>query len=357
MTKYYKLSHATRVVRRAWQLELQCDSRQRPYTVGVLISVVIPCYNSLRFLPETVDSVLEQDLSGSPATEFEIVLVDDGGTDDLRGWVDERGDDRIRLIRQENAGVSAARNFGIRSARGELIAFIDSDDLWEPDALASLINAFDGDQRIGLTYGGYDIINEDGSPTGRLGVSTWEGDVWDRLITNNTISASIVMVRREAIDDVGYFAENRDRFPIDVEDWELWLRIASRWRVGVVPRVLMHVRRHDSNSSLNVESIEAAYRNLLQVAFEFAGPDKEHLRPLAAANIELRLASAWLNDRQDAVRCQEHLAAARRQSKAVLKNPEYWTVWSTAQVLHLFGRSGYGSLRSTVHATRSRFRR
>lgn len=345
-----------RVVRRAEQLELQCDSRQHPYTVGVLISVVIPCYNSLRFLPETVDSVLQQDLSGSPATEFEIVLVDDGGNDDLKGWVDGRSDDRIRVVRQENAGVSAARNFGIRSARGELIAFIDSDDLWEPDALASLINAFEGDQRIGLTYGGYDIINDDGSPTGRIGVSTWEGDVWDRLITNNTISASIVMVRREAIDDVGYFAENRDRFPIDVEDWELWLRIASRWSVGVVPRVLMHVRRHDSNSSLNVESIEAAYRNLLQVAFEFAGPGKEHLRSVAAANIELRLASAWLNDRQDSERCQEHLSAARRQSASVLKNPEYWTVWVTSQVLRLFGRSGYASLRSAVHAIRSRLR-
>lgn len=322
----------------------------------MLITVVIPCYNSLRFLPETVASVLQQDLSGSTATEFEVLLVDDGGTDDLSGWVDRLADDRVRLIRQDNAGVSAARNFGIRSARGEFVAFIDSDDLWEPDALASLINAFNDNPRIALTYGGYDIVNIDGSPTGRTGVSTWDGDVWDRLITNNTISASIVMLRRKVVDDVGYFAENRDRFPIDVEDWELWLRIASRWQIGVVPRVLMHVRRHDSNSSLNVESIEAAYRNLLQVAFEFAGPEKEPLRPIATANIELRLASAWLNDRQDVQRCREHLGAARRQSRAVVTNSEYWTVWATAQTLRLFGPSGYNRLRSSVHAVRSRIR-
>src|SRR5690606_15188845 len=120
------------------------------------------------------------------------------------------------------------------------------------------------------------------------------------LITGNTISASVVMVRREVFDDVGYFAENRDRFPVDVEDWELWLRIAARWRVGVAPRVLMHVRRHGENSSLNIESLEAAYANLLEVAFADASPERLALRPVSAANIEVRIASMWINDRRDA---------------------------------------------------------
>ena len=123
------------------------------------VSVVIPCHNSLRYLPETLDSVLAQTFD-----DFEVVLVDDGGDDDLAGWLSGRPDERVRIVRQDNAGVSAARNRGIAESRGDLVAFIDSDDVWLPETLAELAACYDRDARIGLAYTGYDVIDAEGGP-------------------------------------------------------------------------------------------------------------------------------------------------------------------------------------------------
>lgn len=327
------------------------------YPAAVQVSVVIPCYNSLRYLPETLASVLDQDLPPELEGAYEVVLVDDGGSDDLAGWVERLGDERVRVVRQDNAGVAAARNTGIRSAKGAFVAFCDSDDLWEPTTVAELWRAFGDDPRVGLTYGGYDVIDEEGRPTGRASICDWQGEVWERLITGNRISASVVMLRREVFDDVGYFAENRHRFPVDVEDWELWLRVAARWRVGVAPRVLMHVRRHGENATLDIESLEAAYANLLEVAFADVSPERRALRPVCAANIEVRIASMWLNDRRDARTALEHLRRARREWVGVRRDPEYWKLVGSAAALRLTGPRGFEALRHSSRSARRALRR
>ncbi|HMV74296.1 MAG TPA: glycosyltransferase, partial [Microthrixaceae bacterium] len=192
----------------------------------VSVSVVIPCFNSLDYLPETVASVLAQD-----HRDLEVVLVDDGGTDDLAGWVRDRAEPRVRLIRQDNAGPSAARNTGIAASDGELVAFLDSDDTWEPDYLSRMVGCFD-DPAVGLAYSGWDVVDAEGRPNGRATVSEWSGDVWDRFVTRNPVACSGAVVRRTVFDDVGVFAVNRDRFPIDVEDWEMWVRIAASHQVA-----------------------------------------------------------------------------------------------------------------------------
>jgi glycosyltransferase involved in cell wall biosynthesis len=121
------------------------------------VSVVVPCYNSLAYLPATLHSILDQRLPGT-VDGVEVVLVDDGGDDDLVGWASSVGDDRVRVVRQENAGVSAARNLGIESATGDLIAFCDSDDLWLPTTVADLVGCFEREPAIGLAYGWYDVV-------------------------------------------------------------------------------------------------------------------------------------------------------------------------------------------------------
>jgi glycosyltransferase involved in cell wall biosynthesis len=316
------------------------------------VSVVIPCHNSLRFLPDTLASVLDQELPAGLVDDYDVVLVDDGGTDDLAGWAASLDDPRVQVVRQENAGVSAARNLGVRTARGELVAFCDSDDLWESITVRRLVESFRGDPRIGLTYSAYDVIDADGRPTGRVMRCPWDGEIWDRLVTHNPIGASAVMVRREVFDDVGLFSENRDRFPIDVEDWELWIRIAARWKVGAAPEVLMHHRRHGSNSSMNVESIDAAYRNLLDVVFADAPPERQRLRPIATANIEVRLASAWLHEREEPHRALQHLSAAAGLAPEVRRTPEYLRLRATATVLDTVGGRGHAVLRSVSRGGR-----
>jgi glycosyltransferase involved in cell wall biosynthesis len=318
----------------------------------VRVSVVIPCFNSLRFLPATLDSVLDQRLPPELAGQVEVVLVDDGGSDDLAAWVAQRGDDRVRVVRQDNAGVSAARNLGIESARGELIAFCDSDDLWLPTTLADLVACIDADDRIGLAYGWYDVIDAHDQPTGRVERCDWQGEVWERFVTRNPVAASGVLVRRTALDDVGVFAVNRDRFRIDVEDWELWIRIAARWRVGLVPRVVTRHRRHDDNSSSDVESLADAYQHLLDVVFADVSPERAALRPVAAAHIDMVLAWQYLNDRQDAGSAALHLQRAVANDPSRRRSGEYLRLRLAVAALRVGGDRGYRALRALERTAR-----
>lgn len=321
------------------------------------VSVVIPCFNSLEFLPETLDSVLDQDLPESLIGNYEVVLVDDGGSDNLEQWLDGwlherlgrrpslRSEVDVRVVRQENAGVSAARNLGIESARGQLIAFCDSDDLWLPTTARNLAACFDEAEGIGFAYGWYDVIDSEGEPNGRVIRSDASGDAWEYLVTRNPISASGVMVRREAFVDVGTFAVNRDRFRIDVEDWEMWIRLAARWKVGLVPEVVTRHRRHDSNSSSDVDSLEAAYAHLLDVVFADVSPERAALRPIATARTQMILAWQSLNDQEDPKKALTHLATAYRSAPELRRTFEYCRLRIAATGLRLTGPLGYAALR------------
>jgi glycosyltransferase involved in cell wall biosynthesis len=314
--------------------------------------VVIPCYNSLRFLPETLEAVLGQELPPELRDEFEVLLVDDGGSDDLSGWLAGRPDRRVRVLRQDNAGVSAARNFGVRHAAGDLVAFCDSDDVWAPTAMADLLACFERHPGLGLAHGWYDVIDEAGRPTGRVVRSDLEGMVWERLVTQNPIAASGVMLPRPVLESVGGFSVNRDRFRVDVEDWELWVRVAADRPVGLVPRVVVHYRRHGANSSTDVESIELAYRHFLDTVFADVPPDRRAFLPAATAQIELRLASHWVNDRQDPGRGLRHLDRAAAASPEVRGTAEYRRLRLTARALAVAGPPGFAVLRSVNRTTR-----
>jgi glycosyltransferase involved in cell wall biosynthesis len=319
------------------------------------VSVVVPCHNSLEYLPRTLRSILDQDLP-TWVDGYEVVLVDDGGTDDLAGWHATLGDDRVRLVRQDNGGVSSARNRGIAESTSELIAFCDSDDLWLPTTVADLSACFASDERIGLTYGWYDVVDAQGRETGAVYRGDAEGDVWEQFVIDNPVGASGVMVRRAALDDVGVFAVNRDRFRIDVEDWELWIRISARWRVGLARSVVYRYRRHDSNSSSDVESLEAAYRHLLDVVFDDVDPARASLRPRATARIEVVLAWQLLNDRHDPVAALRHLGVAASTWPPLRRSAEYWRLRTAATALRLTGPTGYRAMQG-ANALARRVRR
>lgn len=310
------------------------------------MSVVIPCFDSMEFLPSAVTSALAQ-----RDVELEVVLVDDGGTDDLVGWVAGLHDPRVRLVRQDNAGPSAARNRGIVESSGELVAFLDSDDEWETDHLAKILPCFD-DPRVGLAYSGWDVVDAAGRPTGRATVSSWEGDVWGRFVTRNPVACSGAVVRRSVFDDVGDFAVNRDRFPIDVEDWEMWVRIAGSHRVAVVSEVLVHHRRHDANSSSDPDSLAAAYAHFLDTVFEGQSPERLALRPIATARIEIILGWHSLADRRDAERALGHRRSAARHAPEVRRSIDWWRLGAAAWALRAMGDRGFAAVRSMNRSTR-----
>jgi glycosyltransferase involved in cell wall biosynthesis len=318
-----------------------------------LVTVVIPCHNSLRWLPETLGAVLDQTFG-----DFEVVLVDDGGDDDLAGWAEGRGDARVRVVRQDNAGVAAARNRGVAEARGELVAFCDSDDVWVPHALEALVGRYreaaaePGGRPVGLVYGWYDVVHADGTPTGRVEAHVAEGEAWGALVVENPVGMSATLVPRAVFEELGGFEVNRDRFPIDVEDWDLWIRIADRHRLAVVRDVLYHYRRHDQNSSTAVESLDAAYRNLLRRTFDGQPPDRLALRPSATARVEMILGWQSLNDDGDAARALAYRRSARRHHPAVMTRPDYWRLGAAARAMSVAGGSGYALARSLAGRAR-----
>jgi glycosyltransferase involved in cell wall biosynthesis len=187
------------------------------------VSVVIPTYNRAADLKRALDSVSLQTV---PIAE--IIVVDDGSTDNTRDVVSQFGRG-IVYLHQDNAGVAAARNRGIGAATGEWIAFLDSDDWWMPEKIQLQIEALQRKKGAALAYTSAWIISNDG--TREIAQAAEPAQLWPAMRHSNMItSTSCVMVRREALVAEGSFNES-----LAVgEDWDLWIRLAQKYPFAVV---------------------------------------------------------------------------------------------------------------------------
>jgi glycosyltransferase involved in cell wall biosynthesis len=208
------------------------------------VSVVIPAYNSAAFLQQAIDSVLGQTYS-----DFEIIVIDDGSSDGTEA-VARSFSDRVTYIKQENKGVSAARNHGIKLARGQYVAFLDADDLWAPEKLAEQIPLFDMNPEIGLVYSDWQVVSEHGVSEASFHSSrpAASGYVFNDLVRTGFILTSGTVVRRSCLADVGEFDETLSI----AQDYDLWLRICYRWKVAVVNKALVAKRSWDGSLSSNL---------------------------------------------------------------------------------------------------------
>lgn len=225
----------------------------RDVTHTPAVSVVIPAYNAARFLKDTIDTVLRQSF-----TDYEIIVVDDGSTDATASVARSFGE-RVRYFHQQNRGASAARNEGIRRATGKYIAFLDSDDLWTPEKLAAQVGILEKNPEIGLVYSDWSLTQDTGPARASFletvpGVS---GRVFDELIQRGFVLTSTVLVRRGCLDDVGLFDET---LPV-VEDYDLWLRIAYRWKIVLIKDRLVTKRNWEGN--LSSDTPKAAANKIL----------------------------------------------------------------------------------------------
>lgn len=233
------------------------------------VSVIIPAYNAMTYLPETVESVLRQTF-----TDFEVLIIDDGSSDHIVEWVSQLVDPRVKLISQENQGACAARNTGIAQAQGEYIALLDADDLWEPTILEKQVRCLEDDPAVGLVHTWMAIIDQQGRPTGRVITSNAEGEVWKQLVEKNPVPCSSVMVRRCCFDTVGVF----DQSLLNIDDWDMWIRIAACYRFAVIKEPLMRYRQHHNNMTKNWQVVEQACRLIIEKAFHSAPPELLYLK-------------------------------------------------------------------------------
>jgi glycosyltransferase involved in cell wall biosynthesis len=193
------------------------------------VSVIIPTFNRARYLAEAVDSVLAQ-----PFRDYELIVVDDGSTDETPQLLTGYGH-AIRVLRQDNQGVSAARNAGLVVARGELIAFLDSDDLWLPGKLYRQVEFFSlhPDALICQTEEIW-VKNGHRVNPGRRHRKRG-GMIFEPSLELCLVSPSAVMMRRELFDRVGNFDESLPA----CEDYDLWLRVSSRFPVELIETPLI----------------------------------------------------------------------------------------------------------------------
>ncbi len=200
-----------------------------PRGKGPRVSVIIPTYNRGWILEEAVDSVLAQTY-----TDFELIVVDDGSTDDTRALLQPYGQ-RIAYVHQDNQGVSAARNTGLRLARGELIALLDSDDLWKPAKLARQVAFFDAhpDAQICQTEEVWIRRGRRVNPKNRHRKPS--GWIFEPSLALCLVSPSAVMLRRGLMDAMGGFDVSLPA----CEDYDLWLRISLRCPIHLIEDALV----------------------------------------------------------------------------------------------------------------------
>lgn len=252
--------------------------------------MVIPTYNRAQSIREALDSVLCQTFG-----DFEVIVVDDGSTDDTAGVVRNVTDPRIKYYYKANGERAAARNYGVAHARGMYVNFLDSDDVFYPNHLQAAFE-FLSVKSIEVCHFGYDIKGLDGKV---LRVVKSIDSINRRIVSGNVLSCNGVFARKEVLQKHGF---NEDRDLSSLEDWELWIRLCSHFTFYHVPLITSTVRDHHQRSVVagRPKSIELKTDLLIKYATNDPG-NRSHfggrLRRLVAsahtyAALHLRMAGA-----------------------------------------------------------------
>lgn len=199
-----------------------------------VISVIIPTYNHEKYISEAIQSALDQTYK-----DLEIIVVDDGSTDKTRELVKTKWP-MVKYIYQNNQGISAARNKGIRESTGDHVAFLDADDFWYKDKLALQVKQIEQNDKIGLITCGRKVIGETGEEEYIPEINNLERtDILKKLAISNIIGGgSTVLVRRSCFDKVGYFDEELKVS----EDCEMWFRICKEYEYRSITAPLVGYR-------------------------------------------------------------------------------------------------------------------
>ena len=198
-----------------------------------LVSVIIPTYNREDLIKDAISTVLAQTYKN-----FEIIVVDDGSEDGTAEVVRGFGDERIKYIFQENSGVSAARNNGIKNASGEYVAFLDSDDLWHPEKLEKQLSVLENNPEAGV------VTTSSKYTTKKIRKYCTKSNI---LLTPNKVfcGTPTLLIRKNVLEKTGLFDVDM-RF---CEDWDLFFRASLVSKIQNVPEVLTYVRTHEESLS------------------------------------------------------------------------------------------------------------
>ncbi|BAZ31745.1 glycosyl transferase family protein [Cylindrospermum sp. NIES-4074] len=225
-----------------------------------IISVIIPAYNCEKTIRTTIESVLNQTF-----TSFELIIINDGSLDSTLDIISQFQDSRIKVFSFDNAGGNVSRNRGLKYAVGEFVSFLDADDLWTSDKLASQLKALHANPQAAVAYSWTDYINEKGEfvVSGRRVAAN--GDIYESLLLTNFLeNGSNPLIRKEAVIVLGGFDESLSA----AQDWDMWLRLASKFEFVCVESVQILYRITSNSVSSNLVRQEKACLQVLEKAYQ-----------------------------------------------------------------------------------------
>jgi glycosyltransferase involved in cell wall biosynthesis len=222
------------------------------------VSVIIPTYNRASMVKEAIQSVLSQTYK-----DFEIIVVDDGSTDNTRETVASLSD-KVVYVYQPNSGPSSARNHGIRLAQGKYIAFLDSDDLFLQTKLEKQVACMEKNPGVLLSHSSYQRINAEGDYIGEVKSGAFSGNVYPDIIWRCIIATPTVMVRSEALSEDTSFNET-----ISIgEDTILWIQISRHSAILGIDEPLTQVRIHKNNAAFDLQAQIIGITNIIEYAIK-----------------------------------------------------------------------------------------
>jgi glycosyltransferase involved in cell wall biosynthesis len=256
---------------------------------GALVSVILPVYNRAGWVARAVGSVLTQ-----THRHIELLVIDDGSTDDTREVLESFGS-RVTILKQPHAGAEAARNLGLERARGEFVAFIDSDDVWYADRLSSQLPLFDRAE-VGLVFGNAALVDYSETPPRRLkrtffdGVRPSRGRVMNDFARGCFVPFSSVLVRRGCFAQVGGFTQGRV-----AADYSKWLEMSAVCEFDYVRVPVFEYAIHPGGISHNLlETLEDRFESFSDMLARNTNAEMERVLRRILFNLRLSLRLARL---------------------------------------------------------------
>jgi glycosyltransferase involved in cell wall biosynthesis len=295
------------------------------------VSVIIPAYNGRAYIAEAIESVL-----GQSFTDFELLVVDDGSTDDTAAIIQTYGR-RVRYLYKTNGGPGSARNLGIQQAKGEYIAFLDQDDLWLPNRLAEQVPVLQQDPQLGMVFS--DALYESTADLKEQNSFSIDrpcrGHVLKQLFANNFIPNLTVLVRKCCFDRLGLLDESGSMMITD--DYNMWLRVTAHYPVTYIDKPLARYRWHEQNFSADRERAYLDTMTALQNVLE----RHPHLKKELGKTVSCRFADLYYRLSRHYFSIHNYSAAHVSATQAWNLNPLHWknaTFMLYSGIKHLFAR-------------------
>jgi glycosyltransferase involved in cell wall biosynthesis len=275
------------------------------------VSVIIPIYNGSRFVEETIRSVVNQNFE-----DWELILVDDGSTDNTREIIESFKSTKIRCFSKPNSGVSDSRNYGAKYATGEYFAFIDADDIWKPAKMSESVD-FIKNHPVHLVHSYMEVIDASSKPTGEIlqGKEGWMLNsllLWDGC---NIPSPSSILVSKDAYEKVGGFDTNFST----AADQDFFFRIANNYEIGMIKSPLGQYRVHGQNMHLNIQQMESDHISVYLKAKELGLFHSKKFERECFSRLYKIIAGSWWKEGNNKIRAIKFIF------KSIFKSPKIVT--------------------------------